>query len=140
MRSKVIAVAAAMLLLAGAAAGSAAAATGSASGQVSVLVPAPLKPHELCVKSNTTGTTCRDVPGALAVMLTVRFSATGNVTPPSASVGSCAAGAVVTVNSGGGTLSGSATVSGLWLAPQTVGIEPTTTPGETVTVSFCEKP
>lgn len=120
--------------------GSASAATGSASGSASVFIPAALNPHELCVSSATTGTVCNDVPGLPAVTLTASFTADAALTPPAASIAPCAGGAVVTIASGGGTLSGSATVSGLLLPPVTIPIGPTTTPGDTVTVSFCDKP
>lgn len=138
MTRQILTVAVMTLLIGGAAAGSAAAVSGSASGSVSVFVPAALKPHELCVSSATTGTVCEDVPGTPAVTLDVSFVAAGNITPPSASVTSCPGGAIVTVASGGGTLSGSATVSGPLMPPVTVAIGPETTPGDTVTVSFCE--
>lgn len=139
-RTRIVAVASMTLLMAAAVTGSAVASlSGSANGSVSVFVPAALNPHELCVSSTTTGETCQDVPGAGPVTLKVDFAADANATPPSATVARCAGGAVVTVHSGGGTLSGSATVSGLLLSPVTEEIEPTRTPGETVTVSFCEK-
>lgn len=135
-----VAIAAMTLLLVAGVTGSALALSATTSGSVSVFVPAALDPHELCVSSTTTGTICKDVPGASAVTLRVDFAAEANITPPSAAVTQCADGAVVTVASGGGTLSGSATVSGLLLSPVTVAIGPTTTPGDTVTVSFCKKP
>lgn len=128
------------LALAAGVTSSASAATGSASGSASVFFPAALKPHELCVSSATTGMICKDVPGVPAVTLTASFTADAALTAPTAGVAPCAGGAVVTVASGGGTLSGSATVSGLLLAPVTIPIGPTTTPGDTVTVSFCDKP
>lgn len=127
-----------LLALAGAA-GSAQAATGTTSGSASVFIAAPLKPHRLCVASRTTGKTCKDVPGDLAVRLTVAFDATANATPPTADVSGCPGGAVITVGSGGGTLAGSATARGLITGPVTVPIPATTTPGDTVVVSFCNK-
>ena len=131
-------VAAMTLLLAGGVTGSAPAASATTSGSVSVFIPAAVNTHELCVSSTTTGTICEDVPGTPAVTLSVAFAADANVTPPSAGVTQCAGGAIVTLASGG-TLSGSATVSGLLLSPVTAPIGPTT-PGDTVTVSFCDKP
>lgn len=128
------------LLLAAGVTGSALALSTTTSGTVSVFVPAAVNPHELCVSSKTSGTICKDVPGAPAVTLRVDFAADANVTPPTATVTRCAGGAIVTVASGGGTLSGSATVSGLLLSPVTLAIGRTSTPGDTVTVSFCEKP
>lgn len=139
-RSRMLAVSAMTLLLAGGLTGSASASSASASGSVSVFVPGALNTHQLCVSSTTTGTVCQDVPGAPEATLTVEFTAEANITPPSASVAQCGGGAIVTIASGGGTLSGSATVSGLLLSPVTVPIETTTTPGDSVTVSFCEKP
>lgn len=138
-RSRILAVAAMSVVLAGGVTGSALAQSGSASGSVSVVVPAALNAHQLCVSSATTGTICKDVPGAPAVTLSVNFAAAANVTPPSASVAQCAGGVIVTVASGGGTLSGNATVSGLLLSPVSVPIG-TTVPGDTVTVSFCDGP
>lgn len=139
-RNRIVAATAMTLLLAGGVTGSALALSATTSGNVSIFVPAAVNPHQLCVSSTTTGTICEDVPGASAVTLSVDFAADANVTPPSASVAQCAGGAIVTVASGGGTLSGSATVSGLLLSPVTVPIGPTTTPGDTVTISFCERP
>lgn len=137
--NRILATAAMTLLLAGGVTGSAAALSTTTSGSLSVFVPAAVNPHQLCVSSTSTGTICEDVTGAPAVTLNVEFAADANVTPPSASVTRCAAGAVVTIASGGGTLSGSATVTGLLLSPVTLKLGPTSTPGDTVTVSFCEK-
>ncbi|MDP8967307.1 MAG: hypothetical protein M3N04_01770 [Actinomycetota bacterium] len=89
------------LLLGGGAAGSASALSGSASGSVSVFVPAALDTHQLCVSSTTTGSVCEDVPGTPEVTLNVNFAADANITPPSATVAPCAAGAIVTIASGG---------------------------------------
>jgi hypothetical protein len=127
------------LLAVAGATGTASAQSATASGSASVFVPLAIKPHELCVSSNTTGRTCKDVPGAVLSRLTVAFTATATTTPPRPNVGRCAGGAVISIPSGGGSLSGSATVRGLLQSPVTVPIPPTTTPGDTVVVSFCNK-
>lgn len=139
VRNRILVVAATTLLLGGGATASALAAlSGSASGSVSVFVPAAMNEHELCVSSTSAGTTCRDVPGAPAVTLNVEFAADASVTPPDASVARCPGGAVVTLASGGGTLSGSATVTGALLSAATVPIAQTKA-GEGVVVSYCDK-
>lgn len=140
MKRRLIAAGVTSLAMAAGVAGSASAVTGggSVSGSASVFVPAALKPHELCVSSNTTGRRCRDVPGTPAVTLTARFTADAAATAPGAAVARCAGGGVVRIASGGGTLAGSATVSGLFLRARTLQFGPTA-PGDTVTVSFCNK-
>lgn len=137
---RALAAGAVALLAASGATGSAYALSGSSSGSVTLVVPAALKAHELCVSSKTTGKRCEDVPGVAAATLKVSYQASANGTPPSASVAPCAVGAIVTVDSGGGTLSGSARVEAGPAGSVTVPIAPTSTPGDAVTVSFCEKP
>lgn len=134
--SSVLAITAAAAITA---AGSAAAATVDASGSASVFVPAALNPHELCVSSATTGTHCKDVPGVPAITLNADFTAHGTVTPPSASIAPCAGGAIVTIASGGASLTGTASVSGLLLSPTTIPFGPGATPTDTFVVSFCDK-
>jgi hypothetical protein len=126
------------LLAIGGATSSASAQSATASGSASVFIPLAVQPHELCVSSQTTGRTCKDVPGAALSRLTVAFTATANATPPAANVSRCPGGAVITVASGGGTLAGSATVRGLLQTPVTVPFGPTTA-GDTVVVSFCNR-
>lgn len=138
VRNRILVVAATTLLLGGGATASALALSGSAGGSVSVFVPAAMNEHELCVSSTSAGTTCRDVPGAPAVTLNVEFAADASVSPPDASVARCPGGAVVTLASGGGTLSGSATVTGALLSAATVPIAQTKA-GEGVVVSYCDK-